>query len=119
LGEGNCDENGDGDTADRIVRVFTVPGTERTAGVTPPRAVDTALVINGQSLAVSSGKVFFRTREADMAPLNVDLFPDGVLDDTVLEVLNATTGSLTTLCPAGQVAVKDGRAAFLRPEVPR
>ncbi len=115
--EGNCDENGDGDAADDILRVFTVPGTENTANVSPPRAVDPSLVINGQSLVVSSGEVFFRTSEAAMAPLpTADLFPDGTLDDTVLEVLNTSTDAVTTLCPAGQVAVKDGRAAFLRPE---
>ena len=45
-----------------------------------------------------------------------DLFADGVLDDTVLEVVDASTGALTTLCPAEDVAVAAGRAAFLRPE---
>ena len=66
-GEGFCDENGDTDHSDAILRVFTVPGDERTAGVTPPRAIDTALRINDQSLAVSNGKVFFRSSEAAMA----------------------------------------------------
>src|SRR6185369_3520544 len=66
-GENFCDENGDSDHSDAILRVFTVPGDERTAGVTPPRAIDTALQINDQSLVVSSGKVFFRSSEAAMA----------------------------------------------------
>ncbi len=66
-GEGFCDENGDTDFSDAILRVFTVPGNERTASVTPPRAVDPALRVNGQSLAVSNGKVFFRSSEAAMA----------------------------------------------------
>src|SRR5690606_33258228 len=37
-----------------------------------------------------------------------DLFADGVLDDTVLEVVDASTGALTTLCPAEDVAVAAG-----------
>ncbi len=66
-GEGFCDENGDGDRDDGILRVFTVPGNERTAGVTPPRALDPGLAVNEDSLAVSNGKVFFRSSEAAMA----------------------------------------------------
>ncbi|MBY0274236.1 hypothetical protein K2Z84_02755 [Candidatus Binatia bacterium] len=46
----------------------------------------------------------------------LDLFPDGTLRDTVLEVFDAASQSATLLCPAGEVAVADGRAAFLRPE---
>lgn len=60
-------------------------------------------------------------RELDPAdPLAVDalLFPDGELDDAVLEVVDATTGAVTTLCPATQVSVAAGKAAFLRPESP-
>jgi hypothetical protein len=105
-GEGGCDENHDGDDADGILRVFTVPGNERTAGVSP-RAVDPSLKINGQSLAVSNGRVFFRTLAAGQ-----QVSPD----DAVLEVLNAGNGSVTTLCKAKQAAVQDGRVAFLRPE---
>ncbi len=66
-GQGFCDENGDTDSGDGILRVVTVPGNERTAGLIPPRAVDTALRINEQSLAVSAGKVFVRSSEASMA----------------------------------------------------
>src|SRR5262249_50446848 len=53
-------------------------------------------------------------------PLGIDalLFPNGQLKDTVLEVIDATTGAVTTLCPAEQVAVAAGNAAFLRPEAP-
>ena len=105
-GEGGCDENHDGDDADGILRVFTVPGNERTAGISP-RAVDSSLKINGQSLAVSNGRVFFRTLAAGEQPSP---------DDAVLEVLNAGNGSVTTLCEAKQAAVQGGRVAFLRPE---
>jgi len=38
------------------------------AADSPARAVDPSLVINGQSLVVSNGEVFFRTSEAAMAP---------------------------------------------------
>ena len=53
-------------------------------------------------------------------PLGVDakLYPDGRLDDTVLEVLDTATMTATTLCPAGDVATAAGMAAFLRPEAP-
>lgn len=67
LGEGGCDENGDRDRVDGILRVFTVPGNERTVGIFPPRAADPALKIGGRSLAVSDGRVFFRSFEPSMA----------------------------------------------------
>jgi cysteine-rich repeat protein len=44
---------------------------------------------------------------------------DGVLDDTVLRVLDTTVeppATVSDLCPAEAVAVAAGRAAFLRPE---
>lgn len=65
--ENYCDENGDGDRADAILRVFQLGVGERTAGLTPPRAVDAAPRINGASLAISNGKVFVRSSEAAMA----------------------------------------------------
>ncbi|HEY2389441.1 MAG TPA: thrombospondin type 3 repeat-containing protein, partial [Candidatus Binatia bacterium] len=124
-GEGQCDENGDGDSTDGILRVFEVPGGE-VPGLTPPRAVDASPLIDGQSLAISNGRVFFRSSEADM---NLDLFPNGVLDDDVLEVLDTAPtsdltgpgrqgplGSATTLCPASAAATAAGMVAFLRPE---
>ena len=46
----------------------------------------------------------------------LDLFPDGTLQDTVLEVFDASSQTATTLCPADEVALADGRAVFLRPE---
>ena len=53
-------------------------------------------------------------------PLGIDavLFADGSIGDTVLEAIDATTGTVTTLCPAGAVTVAAGAAAFLRPEAP-
>jgi Tol biopolymer transport system component len=59
-----CNMDNDGDTFDSILRVFQLGGAEITSGV---RAVDAALKVNGRSLAVSNGLVFFRTSEAAMA----------------------------------------------------
>ena len=131
VGEGSCDENGDGDHVDGILRVFTVPGDERTAGVSPPRAVDPSLKINGRSLAVSNGRVFFRSLvpsgddgdgddgdDGDDDDRLSDRSGDFEHDDSVLEVLDTVSGGVTTLFPAEQAAVQDGRVAFLRPESP-
>ncbi|MEY4950553.1 MAG: hypothetical protein RL698_2764 [Pseudomonadota bacterium] len=58
-----------------------------------------------------------RTVDAD-DPLGVDaaLFPDGLLDDTVLEAVDLASGSVATLCPAERAVTAAGSAAFLRPE---
>jgi Tol biopolymer transport system component len=68
-GENHCDENGDGDDADAILRAFSLTLGELTAGVSPPRAVDPTPLVDGQPLAVSNGKVFFKTSEAAMGAL--------------------------------------------------
>lgn len=70
----------------------------------------------GDLVAGDSGFVDAFVRRLDLSAPGLDLFPDGTLDDTVLEVFDATTQSATTLCPAGAVSVAAGRAAFLRPE---
>ena len=57
-------------------------------------------------------------RSVDAGDPGLDLFPDGALDDTLLEVFDAAAQTATTLCPADLVAVAAGRAAFLRPESP-
>ncbi|MCC6765147.1 MAG: PD40 domain-containing protein [Deltaproteobacteria bacterium] len=62
--ENQCDENGDGDRADAILRVFSLSLGELTAGVSPPRAVDPGPLVDGQPIAISNGRVFFRTSEA-------------------------------------------------------
>ncbi|HUO38143.1 MAG TPA: hypothetical protein VMU34_10005, partial [Mycobacterium sp.] len=51
-------------------------------------------------------------------PLGIDtiLFANGQLADTVLEAVDASSGAISTLCPAEQVSVANGAAAFLRPE---
>ena len=61
----DVDANGNGQDFEPILRVFR-GATQVTSGVT--RAVDAALAIDGRSLAVSNGLVFFRTPEAATAP---------------------------------------------------
>jgi Tol biopolymer transport system component len=68
-GENQCDENGDGDRADAILRVFALGLGELTAGVAPPRALDPTPLVNGQPIAVSDGNVFFRSSEASAGAL--------------------------------------------------
>jgi hypothetical protein len=101
-GEGDCDENHDGDDADGILRVFTVPGNERTAGISP-RAVDPSLKINGRSLAVSNGRVFFRTLAA------------GRQVSPRCSGSSMPERSVTTLCKPRAAAVQGGQWHFLRP----
>jgi hypothetical protein len=55
-------------------------------------------------------------RGPDPSSPGADLFPDGSLTDSVLEVVDASTGAITTHCPAGDVSVGGGNAAYLRPE---
>ena len=67
----------------------------------------------------TNGVVDVYVRHLDAGdPLAADtlLFADGDLDDTVLQVIDATTSITRTLCPAEQVSVAAGNAAFLRPE---
>jgi hypothetical protein len=44
------------------------------------------------------------------------LFPDGVVHDDVLQLVDAATGAVTTQCPAKEVSVAGGTAVYLRPE---
>ena len=67
-GQNGCDMNGDGDTADGILRVFRAPATELTGAT--HSVVDASPVVNGRPLAISGGLVFFRGSElAELASL--------------------------------------------------
>ncbi len=57
-----------------------------------------------------------RTDPGDPEGADALLFADGAVDDVVLESIDAATGAITTLCPAEEVSVASGNAAFLRPE---
>ena len=63
--EGGCDENGNTALFDSILRVFRLGPTDLTAGI--DETVDAAPVIDGKSLAISNGKVFFRRSERQRA----------------------------------------------------
>jgi cysteine-rich repeat protein len=56
--------------------------------------------------------------DVDATDLDVDLTGDGDNDDTVLAMLDSAepAPAVVSLCPAGQVSVDGGAAAFLRPE---
>ena len=63
--QGYRDENNDGDVFDTILRVFRLGPTgpqELTAGL--DLAIDAAPLVNGRSVGISDGLVFFRTTEA-------------------------------------------------------
>ncbi len=61
--------------------------------------------------------VFVRDSDpADSLGIDDLFFDDDNLDDIVLEAIDAVSGTATTLCPAGEVSVAAGAAAFLRPE---
>ncbi len=61
-----CDQNGDGDVIDPILRVFRLGAGE--ISPSPIGAADGGLAIDGRPLALSSGTLFFRVNEAAAAP---------------------------------------------------
>src|SRR6185436_917454 len=87
-GENGCDENGDGDAADTILRTFKLGQGVSTTG-SAPRALDPAPLVNGQQAAVSDGKVFFRTSEPASATLTTQL------------ISTAPAGGERMFCPDG------------------
>ncbi len=64
-GQKQCDIDGNGDASGSIARVFKLGAGE--IAMSPRRAVDANLAIDGQSLAISNGRVFFRSSEPEMA----------------------------------------------------
>ncbi len=56
-----CDQNGDGDAIDSVLRAFRLNSGEVGSGV---QIADGDLKLNDRALAVSNGRVFFRSREA-------------------------------------------------------
>jgi hypothetical protein len=68
--QGDTDANGDGDRVDTLLRVYRLDPTCTTPPcvsevTTGPVPADAAPAINGRSLHISDGRVFFRAREAD------------------------------------------------------
>jgi Tol biopolymer transport system component len=88
-----CDENGDTDRSDAILRVFQLGQGERTAELEPPRAVDASPRVNGASLAISNGNVFVRSSEAGMARQTTERVSIG--DDEVQSNDSSRTPSIS------------------------
>jgi hypothetical protein len=81
-----------------------------------------AFFTQGSNLATGTtdangvGDIYVRGLDAT-DPNGVDaLFPNGSLTDAVLEIVDGASGVVTKQCPAGQVTVAGGVAAYLRPE---
>lgn len=70
--EAICDQNGNFNFYDSLLRVFDAGGNELTAALTPHRAVDAAPIVNGRSLAVSAGRVFYRRSEVREARVRLE-----------------------------------------------
>ncbi len=62
--QGWTDQNADGDVFDTILRIYRASAGHLESLTPSARAVDAAPVIDGRSLAISNGRVFFRTLEA-------------------------------------------------------
>lgn len=62
-GQNGCDLTGDGDLIDGVLRVFRAPATELTG--TTNRGVDPTPVVDGRSVSVSNGRVFYRSSELE------------------------------------------------------
>jgi hypothetical protein len=108
--EGYCDENGDHDRFDPILRIFRLnqsgpTPTEITAGgpFTPPHVMDAAPLVNGRQLVVSNGIVFGRRSERGQTKYQTIQMDAGANDDS----------SYTTLSADGRFAVFRSRATNL------
>ena len=103
--QGYADANHNGTVFENILRVFRLGAGELTTDTNPITA-DAAPVINGQSVAVSKGRVFFRTTEGAAARQVTELVSvasDGTHGDGHSGVLPSTG-----LSPLASVSV-DGR----------
>jgi len=90
-----CDMNGDGDTADAILRVYKLGSGEVTPSVANPVA-DGALRVNGRALAVSNGRVFFRSSEQEDAAQHTTRIS---LDPMGMQLNNASGAAFTPNLP--------------------
>jgi Tol biopolymer transport system component len=59
----NCDHNGDGDAFDTVLRIFRFENGTPQPVIDVDIAVDAEPLVNARSVAVSNGRVFFRTPE--------------------------------------------------------
>lgn len=67
--EGEQDANGNGAVADTLLRVFRLSGAtaQEISSTAPPTTVDAAPVLDGRSLALSNGRLFYRRSETASA----------------------------------------------------
>ncbi len=72
---GFCDGTDDRDRVDGLLRIVKLGVGD--VAPTPVRAVDPSPVIDGRPLAVSAGKVFFRSSEREMARRDAPTLPVG------------------------------------------
>jgi Tol biopolymer transport system component len=99
------DANGDGDAEDTILKIFRLGDAGAVESGLKNLAVDAAPLINGRSLTISNGKVFFRTLQSEMA---------GKVTTRVSAVNNCTrqlpVGNGNPFLETGQPAISaDGR----------
>jgi hypothetical protein len=109
------DANKDGDTWDTILRVFRLGGISAVeAGLDV--AVDGAPRVNGRSVAIANGRVFFLTAERANAPPALDVIATVVNCEPDLPA-----GSFAAVIEPGELAVsRDGRwVAFQSQPTPR
>jgi Tol biopolymer transport system component len=113
--ENYCDENGDHDRFDPILRVFklatsgTTP-TEVTAPFSPPHVMDAEPLVNGRQLAVSGGVVFGRRSEKGQTKYQLIQMDAGADDyseyntlsaDGRFAVFRSRASNLTVPAPSG------------------
>jgi len=113
VAEGNCDENGDHDRFDPILRVFRLNSagptpTEITAPFSPPHVMDAEPLVNGRELVVSNGVVFGRRSERGQTKYQTIQMDAGGDDFS----------SYTTLSADGRFAVFRSRATNLTVPAP-
>ena len=94
--QGGRDLNGDGDTSDRIVELWTPGGGVRNLGIATA----------GQFVPVAGGGVAFSALEADQG--NTDLNGDGVSTDSVLFVARPDGSLRDTWVSASRFSAADG-----------
>jgi cysteine-rich repeat protein len=109
----SCDQNGDGELMDTLLRVYQIGGAPVW---TTPLVADADPVIDGRSVAVSDGLVFFRRPEWGDAPVGMQgvsqdengdfLFVGGVGDDANVPKLD-DSGRTVCLMSQGKLVAAD------------
>ncbi len=112
-----CDQTGDGDAVDQILRVYQrdssgTTATDMTGSLAAPLAADPTLLVTDRSLAASNGQVFFRVAEAAKGAettVRVNVGPNGEQADNYTRM----NGAGTVLSADGRFVVFDSLATNL------